>query len=119
MSVLKRNKEVIKAHDAGRTFVDLGKEYGIAPTALSQIYYGFENLIDRPYYDRVTEMDFSAQVGTKLVNALHKYERLHSIDLTLDEIRDMEREEFIIMRGVGVSVARAFDRFREALNDES
>lgn len=119
MSVLKRNKEVIKAHDAGRTFVDLGKEYGIAPTALSQIYYGFEDMIDRSWYDTVAEMDFSDQVGTKLVNALRKYERLHGIDLTLDEIRDMERERFIVMRGVGVSVARAFDRLREALKNES
>lgn len=119
MSVLQRNKEVIKAHNAGRTFVDMSKEYGTAPSVLSQVYYGFEDLIDRPYYDKVAEMDFSAQLGTKLVNALRKYEKLHGIELTLNMIRDMEREQFIVMRGVGVSVARAFDRFREALQDES
>lgn len=119
MSVLKRNKELVRERRAGKSLVELGRKYGVHPTNLSAAFYAFEKIIDRPFYDAVADLDLSDQVGTKLVNALHKYERLHNVDLTPEYIAAMEREEFITQRGVGVSVARAFDRFREALNDES
>lgn len=119
MNILQRNKEIVMARRAGTKIADLAKKYGVSATNLSKAYYDFEFLIDRPYYDVVAGMGFSDITGTKLVNLLRKYERLHGIDLTLEEIRDMEREKFIVMRGVGVSVARAFDRLREALKNES
>lgn len=115
MNILKRNKEIVRRHDAGEKMVELAKEYGLSIRTISVTYYDFENIINRPVYDIVADMDFSDQISTKLVNALCWYEAAKGIGLDAEYLKTMDRQELVKQRGVGKAVMDAFDKLQEAL----
>lgn len=118
MNILERNKEMIIARKAGESSIVLCKRYGVDHGSFSKAFYEYEYLIDKPYYDVVAGMNFSDQVGIKLVNLLHKYECMNNVDLTLETVKDIPRHQFHVLRGAGVSTMKAFDRLQEALRNE-
>ena len=117
MNILKRNKEIIKRHDAGETFLAMSKEYGIDAGSMSVTYYAFKNIVDRPCYDIVAGMDIGDQVAVKLVNVLCRYEGMMQVDLDADYLRTMDRQELIKQRGVGKAIMDAFDKMQEVLRN--
>jgi hypothetical protein len=115
MNILQRNKEIVMARNAGAKIVDLSRKYGVSATNLSQMYYDFEKIVDLPYYDTVAAVDLSKQVAPKLIHSLHFYELIYGKILTPEGIKDIDREKFAALRGVGASVMRALDKLQEAL----
>lgn len=109
MNVLTRNKQVILEHDEkGTTLVELGRRYGVSPTAIGLMYYRFLPLINKPWYDTIAGIDLDDQRGVKLVNALAKYEVTYGVELTPELIADgMDMTNFRCMRGVGDSIEAA------------
>lgn len=118
MNILKRNKDIIRRHDAGETFLAMVKEYGVDAGSMSVTYYAFKNLVDRPCYDIVAGMDFGDQAAVKLVNVLCRYEGMMQVDLDADYLRTMDRTELIKQRGVGKAIMDAFDKMQEVLRHE-
>lgn len=115
MNILNRNKDIILRHESGEKLVDIAKDYGINQSSISNYYYSFLVLVDKPYYDLVAALDVNGQVAVKLLNALARYERDICCELDAEFIRHMKRDEFANCRGVGVAIMNGFDMLQESL----
>ena len=115
MNILKRNKEIVLRRENGEKLVDIAKEFDICQWSISNYYYSFLELVNKPFYDMVAALDLNDQVAVKLVNALARYERDIGCELDAEFIRHIKRNEFAQCRGVGVAILNGFDMLQESL----